>query len=77
MDNTIIYGSGAITSNPDIKGRPVKVLSVRGPLTRDVLIKNGIDCPAVYGDPALLLPLVYKPQIKNNERIGIIPIIEH
>ena len=73
LDNTIIYGSGAITSNPDIKGRPEKVLSVRGPLTRDVLIKNGIDCPAVYGDPALLLPLVYKPQIKNNERIGIIP----
>lgn len=73
LDNTIIYGSGAITSNPEIKGRPEKVLSVRGPLTRDVLLKNGIDCPAVYGDPALLLPLVYKPQVKKNDRIGIIP----
>lgn len=73
LDNTVIYGSGAITSNPELKGNPEKVLSVRGPLTRDVLLRNGIDCPEVYGDPALLLPLVYKPQIKKNNKIGIIP----
>lgn len=73
LDNTIIYGSGAITSNPEINGHPEKVLSVRGPLTRTVLLKNGIDCPKVFGDPALLLPLVYKPQIKSSSKIGIIP----
>lgn len=73
LDNTIIYGSGAITSNPELKGRPKKVLSVRGPLTRDVLLKNGIECPPIYGDPALLVPLIYNPQTKFGDKIGVIP----
>lgn len=73
LDNTVIYGSGAITSDPLLQGRPRKVLSVRGPLTREALLKKGIDCPPVYGDPALLLPLVYRPDIKNGDCIGVIP----
>lgn len=73
LDDTIIYGSGAITSDPYLQGTPDKVLSVRGPLTRDILLKKGIECPAVYGDPALLLPLVYKPHNKKSNKIGIIP----
>lgn len=73
LDNTIIYGSGAITANPVLIGKPKKVLSVRGPLTREVLMKNGIDCPQVYGDPAMLLPLVYKPTVETVDKIGVIP----
>lgn len=73
LDNTIIYGSGAITANPVLVGKPEKVLSVRGPLTREVLMKNGIDCPQVYGDPAMLLPLVYKPKVEAVDKIGVIP----
>ena len=73
LSNTIIYGSGAITPNPTIVGCPIKVLSVRGPLTREVLLKNGIDCPAIYGDPALLASLIYKPQTNKTEAIGVIP----
>lgn len=73
LDNTIIYGSGAITSNPELKGRPKKVLSVRGPLSREVLLKNGVQCPAIYGDPALLVPFIYSPQTKKENKIGVIP----
>ena len=73
LDSTIVYGSGAITSYPVIKGVPKKVNSVRGPLTREVLLRNGIECPEVYGDPALLVTKVYKPTIQKQDRIGIIP----
>lgn len=73
LNHTIIYGSGAISSNAKLEGKPMKVLSVRGPLSRDVLLRNGIGCPSVYGDPALLLPLVYKPQIQPGNFIGVIP----
>ncbi len=75
LNNTIIYGSGAITSNPDIIGFPKEVLSVRGPLTREVLLKKQIECPAIYGDPALLCPIVYTPPISKmtRKRIGVIP----
>ena len=42
--------------------RKLDVRCVRGPKTRDVLLKCGVKCPAVYGDPAVLLPLFYEPK---------------
>lgn len=57
---TIVWGAGSFG---EIKGLPPRhICSVRGKLTHDILIEKGMDCPKVYGDPALLLPLVYNPR---------------
>jgi len=36
------------------------------------LIKNNIDCPEIYGDPVLLLPRFYKPNINKEYKLGVI-----
>ena len=79
-ENTIVWGAGSFG---EFKGvSPNHICSVRGKLTRDILVKKGMDCPEVFGDPALLLPLVYKtpsPTLSYSEdttkkfRLGIIP----
>lgn len=73
-NKTIIWGSGAFQKEIGaLPTKPLKVYAVRGPLTRNYLICNGVECPSVYGDPALLLPLIYKPKQNKHHRIGIIP----
>ncbi|WP_165350405.1 polysaccharide pyruvyl transferase family protein [Xylanimonas protaetiae] len=59
-DGDVVWGSGVNGKIPlaALRARRLDVRAVRGPRTRDVLAGLGIDAPAVYGDPALLLPLV-------------------
>ncbi len=71
----ILWGGGTIMGK---KEQPLpmslrKVCAVRGPLTRDWLLGHGVDCPAIYGDPALLLPLVYKPKVNRRYKVGFVP----
>lgn len=70
---SIIWGSGAISENFPLSSKPKEVRAVRGPLTRDFLLKNDVECPEIYGDPALLLPIIFKPQKEKKYKIGIIP----
>lgn len=72
-ENTIFWGSG-IKSEKWVPPNHSKYLAVRGPLTYRLLYKNGIRCQKVFGDPALLLPLILeKPNKPKSYKIGIIP----
>lgn len=61
LDGKIIIGTGIMNPEEKIQGTPKKIVCVRGPKTRELLINHGISCPMEYGDMALLLPLFYKP----------------
>ena len=67
-----VWGTGCIDEH-HVGNKPRKVYSVRGPLTRDVLLKRGWDVPEIYGDPALLFPKIYNPTIEKKYKIGLIP----
>lgn len=73
---TVVWGAGVIDNTLELRERPACVHAVRGPLTREYLLSRGIDCPEIYGDPALLIPYFYKPTTLKQPkrfRLGIIP----
>lgn len=73
--DTIIWGTGKMSTTDAtmFKEKPKKICAVRGPLTREEIIKRGFECPAIFGDPALLMPYFYRPEITVEHEIGFIP----
>lgn len=49
---------------------------VRGPLSRQHILDAGGVCPEVYGDPAIVLPLLYTPPARQSKS-GRIALIRH
>lgn len=70
--SSTVWGSGIVDTQFGVDRR-AKYLAVRGPLTRDKVLSCGGICPEVYGDPALLLPLIFPIDTKKNTKITIIP----
>ncbi|GAB2464174.1 polysaccharide pyruvyl transferase family protein [Xylanimonas ulmi] len=56
-DGDTVWGSGVNGKIPldEVRARSLDVRAVRGPRTREALARLGVQAPAVYGDPALLL----------------------
>jgi pyruvyltransferase len=70
---SVVWGSGAFgTENEKSLSKHATYLAVRGPLTRNLLRIHGINCPAVYGDPALLIPRVFNPSVQKKYKVGVI-----
>jgi len=67
----VVWGSGIISKEYPIK--KATFLAVRGPKTREYLLKLGYNVPAIFGDPALLLPNYFNPKTGEKYKYGIIP----
>ncbi len=77
-DAVYVWGSGFKYPHNDISSHDIaknKYFAVRGPKTREIVLKSGGICPEIYGDPVLLINKVYNPKIKKVYKIGIIPHI--
>lgn len=61
-----------LAENPFFVQKKAVICAVRGPRTRDLLLKEGVKCPAIYGDPAIVLPKFYAPKAKSKYPIGLI-----
>jgi pyruvyltransferase len=80
-EGDIIWGTGIHPSHYirlkhyDLWRNPknLDVRAVRGPITRDFLLSEGIPCPKIYGDPAILMPLIYPAKPNPKKKFGIIP----
>ena len=74
-ENTEVWGAGFISNSQFITSvpKPKKIHAVRGPLTREILLKKGIECPEIYGDPALLMSRFYNPKLEKKYHLSIIP----
>lgn len=54
--------------------RKLDIRAVRGPLTKGILEKfYGCKCPNIFGDPAILMPLIYNPEIEKEYEYIVIP----
>jgi pyruvyltransferase len=77
-DGDTVWGSGVNGKiDTDKYGfTSLDVRAVRGPLTRQFLLDRGIACPAIYGDPALLVPLLF-PEFglrpRHRQRYIVVP----
>ncbi|MFA6147804.1 MAG: polysaccharide pyruvyl transferase family protein [bacterium] len=71
--NATIWGSGFMRGDEKLGSAPKKIHAVRGPLTRELLSRQGMECPDVFGDPVLLLPFLHRPKPEKLYKLGIIP----
>ena len=80
--DVVVWGSGIISSH-ESKARYVRysdldIRAVRGPKTRQVMLDLGKKCPEVYGDPAILMPFIYNPEMREKKyRVSLIVHHEH
>jgi len=73
IENYVIWGSGIISQDTVVFGKPKEVLAIRGKNTQKKLNQIGVHCE-VMGDPVLLFPDIFPgTHIQKKYKYGIIP----
>lgn len=67
-----VFGAGVIDSKDRLNPH-ARYLAVRGPITREIARRAGAECPAVFGDPALLLPDFVNGAVPVRHDVGLVP----
>lgn len=70
--NAVVWGCG-LAFRTDLTPPKRQILAVRGKLTGALLQERGIEFNQVYGDPALLLPRLFDPEVQKVWKLGILP----
>ena len=71
--SAMIWGSGF--QDPSHKFYGGNIYAVRGKYTSEELVKRGFSKCDVWGDPGLLMPLLYQPKVVKQYEFGFIPHI--
>ena len=76
-EGATVWGTGLHGSMPERAHRydRLDIRAVRGPVTQRFLRERGIDAPSVFGDPALLLPVLTGDRFKPSGEyaVGLVP----
>lgn len=71
---SIPWGSGFMFADGAFRQRPLHILAVRGPLSRQRCLDQGVDCPDVLGDAALLAPdFLPRQETAPAYKYGLVP----
>lgn len=70
---SVVWGSGLISDTARPRGRPQRICSVRGPMTRERLHSLNIDAPDIYGDPGILISRYYDVYKSPIYKLGFVP----
>jgi pyruvyltransferase len=70
---SFVWGSGFISADSNFKSKPANISAVRGPLSRDIVVSRGVDCPRLYCDPGILTSHYLKLDVGNEGFIGFVP----
>lgn len=66
---SLVLGSGAMRQSDKLEPRATYQW-VRGPLTAEIVRRDGGVCPDEYGDPAMLLPRIYPRTVQPDQEVG-------
>lgn len=68
-----VWGTGTRGEKNLAHFKKATIHAVRGPLTRKKLLEDGVACPEIYGDPAILLPQIIKPSEVPSPSVCLMP----
>ncbi len=68
----VVWGSG-IGNKDEWVNPETTIKAVRGKLSYEACMKSKVECPEVFGDPAIILPKLYLPKTYMKYEIGVLP----